>query len=127
MNASVTPRESQIWAMMVQGYTKKEIASELDRSVHTVNQLVRQLYDKLDIRKETDLVREWFVFHTFITRDELAKAIRSKAAPVALMFLIVTGVQMFVNAPAVRVVRPVASRTITRTPSQGRRKQDFYA
>ncbi len=126
MKALVSPREAQIWALVVQGYTKKEIAVKLNRSYHTINQLYRNLYDKLSIRKETDLVREWFIYHAICTKDELSKAIRHHAAPAIFAFLMITGVQVVFDTPAVRAARPVASRNISRTARQGRRKEDYH-
>lgn len=124
----VTRRESQIWALMADGMTKKEVASHLDRSYHTVNQIVRQLYEKLSIRKETELVREWFIFHSLVTRDEFTRAIRQKGAPVVFGFLLLTSVQIAFDSPAVRVMRTgrtASSRSGNRTPS-GRRKTTYY-
>jgi len=118
---AITNREAQIWAMYVQGQTRKEIANELNRSFHTVNQITRNLYDKLHITKETDLVREWFLYHAFITRDELSRAIRQKAAPVVIAMLMLTAAQIVFDSPAVRVVRNPITRCVTRTAS-GRRK-----
>lgn len=120
----ITQRERQIWAMIAQGMTKKEVANELGRSFHTVNQIVRNLYDKLQIRKETELVREWF-FHTdLVSRVEFKRTVAQKGFFVAVFFLTVTGFQIASNTPTFRIGR-VASRSLTRT-QQGRRKQDYY-
>ena len=122
--ARITQREQQIWAMIADGMTKKEVANELDRSFHTVNQIVRNLYDKLKIRKETELVREWFFHASLATRKDFKRTVSQKGFFVAVLFLSLTGLQIATNAPAFRSGR-TASRTLTRT-NQGRRKQTFY-
>ena len=120
----ITQREQQIWAMIADGMTKKEVANELDRSFHTVNQIVRNLYDKLQIRKETELVREWFFHASLASRNDFKRTVSQKGFFVAVLFLSITGLQIATNAPAFRSGRTV-SRTLTRT-NQGRRKQTFY-
>lgn len=120
----VTQREQQIWAMIADGMTKKEVANELGRSFHTVNQIVRNLYDKLQIRKETELVREWFFHTSLASRKDFKRTVSQKGFFVAVLFLSLTGLQIATNAPAFRSGR-TASRTLTRT-NQGRRKQTFY-
>lgn len=126
MKAAVTPREAQIWDLVVQGFTKKEIAVKLNRSYHTVNQLYRNLYFKLHIRKETDLVREWFVYHSIVTADEMRHFFRHHAAPAIISFLMITAAQVFFETPAVRSSRTTASRTISRTARSGRRRKRDY-
>lgn len=121
----ITQREEQVWALIVKGMAKKEVANHLDRSFHTINQIVRQIYEKLDIKKETDLVREWFFYQSLVTRDEFSQAIRSKGASVVLGFLLLTSVQIAFDSPAVRVVRTASARSINRAPS-GRRKSNYY-
>lgn len=121
----ITQREQQIWTLIAKGMTKKEVANHIDRSFHTVNQIVRNIYDKLDIRKETDLVREWFFYQSLVTREEFSEAIKTKGISIVLGFLLLTSIQVVFDSPAVRIVRPTASRSVNRAPS-GRRKSDYY-
>jgi len=116
---TITQRESQIWAMYVKGDSRKEIAANLHRSFHTINQITRNLYAKLQITKETELVREWFIHYAIITRDDLRKAITHKSAPIILFFLLITGFQIATDTPIVRVMRP--TRSLSRSNS-GRKK-----
>jgi len=128
MRPAITPREMQIWSMVVDGRTKKEIACNLGRSYHTVNQLYRNLYQKLNICKETDLVREWFIYHAIVTKDELSRAIRHHAAPAIMFFLMITAAQITLDTPAVRA--RTTSRTVSRTSSRSgsrRKKATYYA
>ena len=83
---SITPRERQVWALVVAGYVKKEIASILKRSIHTVSMLIRRLFMKLCVHKETDLVREWFVINGHVNRDDLKKMLNPPSAMIVLIF-----------------------------------------
>lgn len=120
---TITQREDQVWNMYVQGMAKKEIAAKLNRSFHTINQITRNLYEKLQITKETELIREWFIHHAIITRDELKRAIAHKSAPLIALFIVITAFQIVFETPAVRVMRP--GRTVSRSANRsnsGRRK-----
>lgn len=52
----LTDREKDILDKMVGGLTKKEIAAEVDLSVHTVNTHMRRVYQKLDVNTNTAAV-----------------------------------------------------------------------
>jgi DNA-binding CsgD family transcriptional regulator len=83
---AITPREREVWALVVAGYVKKEIASILKRSIHTVSMLIRRLFIKLCVHKETDLVREWFVINWHVDRADLKKMLNP---PQTLILLII--------------------------------------
>ena len=53
---NLTPRESEILALLARGYRSKEIADELKISVPTVNTHVRNVYDKLHVRSRAEAV-----------------------------------------------------------------------
>ncbi|MCL4178420.1 MAG: response regulator transcription factor [Verrucomicrobia bacterium] len=52
----LTPREKQILELMVEGLLKKEIASRLNLSTHTVDTHLRRIYDKLQVHTRTGAV-----------------------------------------------------------------------
>jgi DNA-binding NarL/FixJ family response regulator len=52
----LTERERGVLELMVRGYIKKEIASELDLSVHTVDSHIRNVYDKLQVHTRSGAV-----------------------------------------------------------------------
>lgn len=113
----ITPRERIVWALLVQGRIKKEIANDLGRSEHTVSMQLRRLYQKLGIHKETDLVREFFVYMGYVTRAELAEAARMPKALIVAVLLAITGIQMFsthTEARTVRTMARAASRNVSR-------------
>ncbi len=53
----LTPRERETLQLIAQGLTSREVAERLDVSVNTVRVHRRRLMAKLDVHKETDLVR----------------------------------------------------------------------
>lgn len=46
--------------MLSQGFTKKEIASKLNKSVHTINEQTRKLYERTGSRNLADITR-WVI------------------------------------------------------------------
>lgn len=52
----LTERERGVLDLMVQGLIKKEIASELDLSVHTVDTHIRNIYEKLQVHTRSGAV-----------------------------------------------------------------------
>jgi DNA-binding CsgD family transcriptional regulator len=122
---TISPRERQIWGLIVSGLLKKEVAATINRSEHTVSNTMRRLYAKLGITKETDLVREYFVYMGFVTADELRKTISAANIGLIALFLSLSAIQAFSghDARPVRTVR-TASRATSRTSS---RKNTYYA
>lgn len=53
---SLSPREREILALIVDGQTAKEIADSLDVSIHTVNSHTRHLFKKLEVRSRAAAV-----------------------------------------------------------------------
>ncbi|MGE5397737.1 MAG: response regulator [Chitinophagales bacterium] len=53
----ITPRQREIWRLIAEGSTTKEIAAELDISVKTVETHRAQLMERLDTRDVAGLVR----------------------------------------------------------------------
>lgn len=52
----LTNREEEVLRAMVRGLIKKEIADELDISLHTVDMHLRSVYRKLHVRTQTEAV-----------------------------------------------------------------------
>lgn len=53
----ITPREMQVWKLVVTGLLDKEIADRLNMAPTTVPQHVRKLSEKCGVRNRADLVR----------------------------------------------------------------------
>ncbi|TES94450.1 MAG: response regulator transcription factor [Candidatus Cloacimonadota bacterium] len=54
---NITKREREILQLIAEGFTNKEIASKLKRSLNTVHVHRNNIMQKLDIHKQADLIR----------------------------------------------------------------------
>lgn len=52
----LSPREQEVMERMVDGLSKKQIADQLDLSVHTIDRYVRGIYKKLQVNCQTAAV-----------------------------------------------------------------------
>lgn len=52
----LTPREREVLALMAQGYTNKEIGTEIHAAEETVKSHARSIYHKLDARNRAHAV-----------------------------------------------------------------------
>jgi DNA-binding NarL/FixJ family response regulator len=48
------PREQQILALLAKGYRYKEVADELNITIHTVRTFIRRMYEKLQVHSRTE-------------------------------------------------------------------------
>ncbi len=56
---TLTAREQEVLALLAQGFTPKEVASELDISWQTVRNFIKSNYDKLHVHNRTDAVLKY--------------------------------------------------------------------
>ncbi len=56
----LTPRESEILALLSEGLSNKEIAERVDLSYDTVRAHLRHIYEKLHVRGRTEAVKMYF-------------------------------------------------------------------
>ncbi len=64
LNGEVTglsPRLRQVLNLLLQGYSRKEIASALTLSIHTVGDYIAEIYKRFEVHSQTDLVRRFLV------------------------------------------------------------------
>ena len=54
--ASITPRERQVLALLVEGFSYKMIAAELAVGLETVRSHLKKIYEKLHVRSATEAV-----------------------------------------------------------------------
>jgi DNA-binding NarL/FixJ family response regulator len=52
----LSPREREVIELLARGYLYKEIASQLEISVQTVNTYIRRIYEKLHVRSRAQAV-----------------------------------------------------------------------
>ena len=68
-NAILTNRENQIAELLAWGAAKKEISDRLCISTRTVENIVRNIYEKCGIQKATELCVWWFCNKYSISLD----------------------------------------------------------
>ncbi len=59
----LTTREYQCLALLAKGYTMKMIALEYSISPRTVEQHIRNIKEKTDLRTKQELLRAWHHYH----------------------------------------------------------------
>ncbi len=81
---TLTRRENQIAELIALGWAKKEVAEKLNISSHTVHTTTRNIFDKLQIQKATEL-SVWY----FITRYKLVLKEGAKASIVITIVMLI--------------------------------------
>ena len=115
----LTTRQMQITSYIAWGYLKKEIADELEISYNTVDNHVRNIYEKLGIGKETDLTR-WYFFQKLDVR-----LVNPFKRAIAVFFLALSLTSILGNHVLLRIMRAPGSRVSTvRLSRGGKRRRD---
>lgn len=60
----LSPREREIWWLLAQGKSNKEIAYQLGLSINTVKMYVHRLYLKLNVACRSQAVAAFFQYHS---------------------------------------------------------------
>jgi DNA-binding CsgD family transcriptional regulator len=119
----LSPMELYICRLLAWGMTKKEIAKQLCLSFHTINAHPRNIYEKLNVHKETDLTR-WYIFKEYGIADNPFK----KVITVVMLFLCIVALVEHNNP--VRVLRarsaPTARTVRFSKPLRSRRSKNDY-
>jgi len=68
-NVTLTKREAEIAELLAWGAAKKEVAGILYISTRTVENTARNIYEKIDIQKATELCVWWFCNRCGISWD----------------------------------------------------------
>jgi DNA-binding CsgD family transcriptional regulator len=68
-NAILTKREAEIAELLAWGAAKKEVADRLIISIRTVENTARNIYEKINIQKATELCVWWFCTHCGVSFD----------------------------------------------------------
>ena len=58
----LTPREKQVFYMLLEGMKAKEIALNASISVSGANYFIKKIYRKLNVNTKTELVLQYFEF-----------------------------------------------------------------
>lgn len=88
METKAVERE-KVGLMLAQGFTKKEVANKLGKSVHTVSQQTRRLYEKTGSRNLADITRYMVGRYTNLpVKDVLINAMRDITILAAVAFCV---------------------------------------
>lgn len=101
----------EIAGRFVFGQSKKEIADATFRSVHTVDKTIKNIYEKLEIHKATEL-SVWFFENTFDLAKEIAE-MRHKIFTVAFLALLTCSFSLDVSSDPMRMRRRARRRYAT--------------
>jgi DNA-binding CsgD family transcriptional regulator len=100
-NVVLTKRETEVAELLAWGAAKKEVADQLKISTRTVENIARNIYEKLNIQKATELCVWWFCTHFSISFD--LSPIKRKIIAIALLLFLVP--QLYLNDEKVRKLR----------------------
>jgi DNA-binding CsgD family transcriptional regulator len=112
----LSPRELNITRLLAWGYTVKEIANMLNRSIFTISSHLRNIYEQLGIHKETDLTR-WYIFKEYGIADNPFKKI------VCVLFLVLSISMILDDCNAMRMFRSRTLRAVERVEKPIREKR----
>lgn len=82
----LTPQELRVATLTAGGFSVKEIAERLHRSVHTVTTQRKAINQKLGVNKDTEVSRWWFCTMFSITAEEITEKMKL-AGVTAIMLL----------------------------------------
>ena len=68
----LTKRQAEIFMLIVQGYSQREIAKKLGISDIAVSKVVRKVYAKLEVRNAVEAIRECLQ-HGLLSVDDLKR------------------------------------------------------
>ncbi len=119
-NAILTRREKQIAELIAWGATKKDVANQLQRSVRTVENTTRSIYEKTGVTKSNELSAWWFCVNFNISFN--LSPIQKKL--IALFFLsIFLPFNYNSNRDAIRAARIRAQRVRISERGEGEEKE----
>lgn len=128
MSRDLSRREYQVAELIAWGASKKEVPGLLKKlyggkeiSVHTVENILRSIYEKIHLNKATELSVWWFCKHYGVD-SSLSPLKKVKEAIIALVLLVIILPQS-VN-PDLSAIRPSRVRTarverVTRNRNEG--------
>lgn len=118
MNKNLTKREHQVAEFIAWGASKKEVPELLQKkyggkeiSVHTVENILRNIFEKLHFNKSTELSAWWFCHKYGISEDE--SPIRQLKKNLIACFLLMLLIPQIIGAD-MDALRPNRARTSTR-------------
>lgn len=115
MNTTITyqdlpPVEKQVAELYSLGYTKKEIAMKRGRSINTISNEIRIIFEKIDVHKDTEFCTWYFItrFHLSLDLTPLQRTLTT----ICLLVIISVSTLFEIN-PLYRLVRSSRIKTET--------------
>ncbi|MGI6497897.1 MAG: helix-turn-helix transcriptional regulator [Oscillospiraceae bacterium] len=68
---TLTPREKEVFHMLLKGMKAKEIAEESSITIWGANYFIKQIYRKLNVNSKTELILRYFDCRQPIEEEEL--------------------------------------------------------
>ncbi len=68
---TLTPREKDVFHMLLKGMKAKEIASEAAISIWGANYFIKQIYRKLNVHSKSQLIVRFFAFREPVKDEEV--------------------------------------------------------
>lgn len=88
MKESISPAEETVGILLAEGFTKKEVANKLHKSIRTVGRQTDDLYKKTNSRNLADITRFFVKRYTGIPiEDILVRAAHDATIAIAAAFL----------------------------------------
>jgi DNA-binding CsgD family transcriptional regulator len=119
MNTSIAysdlhPAEREVADLYAWGMTKKEIATQRGKSVRTIENQIRKLFEKSGVRKDTEFTSWYFCSRFKISFDlsPLTKAV------VTGVFLVLIGINMLNDTNCIRSTRSIRIVKTVKTSSR---------
>ena len=124
VSAKLTPRETEVAELLAWGLCKKEVADRLYISPRTVENTTRNIYEKADIQKATELCVWWFCTRCGVSFD--LSPIKRQLLSVAFLLMLFPQISQH-NEDVVRTFRtPRTQNTRTAGTRQGRRNENDF-
>ena len=103
--------EREVAKLYAVGFTKKEIAARRGKSIYTIDNQIRRLFEKAEVRKDTEFTC-WY----FYTQFNIQQIV------ISIFFLILVSLSIFCESnPMYRTMRMRS----TRTEIRGRRNEEI--
>ena len=84
----LTPQEWIVVEIVTDGRTIKEVANKLNKSVHTVNNQIQSVYEKLDLPHNLNALTRWYVCNKYTL--ELPDYLKSMGVTLLLFLMVNT-------------------------------------
>jgi len=121
LEAELTECEGEVTDWLADGFAKKEIASELGKSIRTVENLTNSAYKKIGIQKVSELTKWWFMTRFSISQYE----IEAKKRALGMVFVSLFFAQDMKFLPTYQLTRQNNKRRTTTAAPSGKRRNEI--